>query len=118
MSHITIQEGLQYREINVGTGKDAHKKSVVSVHYTGWLRNEDGSKGNKFDSSKEHGQPLKFPLGVGYVIPGWDFGVPGMKEGGTRELIIAPDLAYGTPGFADVIPPNATLIFEVELLEA
>ena len=108
--------GLQYTDTNVGTGGEATAGHKVSVHYTGWLYN-NGEKGKKFDSSVDRGQPFSFPLGGRQVIPGWDEGVAGMKVGGKRTLIIPPALGYGTRGAGGVIPPNATLIFEVELLE-
>ena len=117
MSLITTESGLQYVDIIVGTGGEADNRSIVSVHYTGWLQNEDGSAGAKFDSSKDRDEPFAFPLGAGYVIQGWDQGVLGMKVGGIRKLIIPSDLGYGPQGAGGVIPPNATLIFEVELLE-
>jgi FKBP-type peptidyl-prolyl cis-trans isomerase len=109
---ITTQSGLQYQDLVVGTGSEAVAGKSVSVHYTGWL--EDGTK---FDSSLDRGQPFTFTLGAGQVIPGWDEGVAGMKVGGKRKLVIPPDLGYGSQGAGGVIPPNATLIFEVELLE-
>jgi FKBP-type peptidyl-prolyl cis-trans isomerase FkpA len=87
----------------------------VQVHYTGWLFN-DGVQGSKFDSSKDRGQPFEFPLGAGHVIKGWDEGVQGMKVGGTRRLVIPAALGYGARGAGGVIPPNATLLFEVDLL--
>ena len=90
-------------------------RTRVSVHYTGWLY-QDGQAGKKFDSSKDRGQPFVFPLGAGHVIRGWDEGVQGMKVGGTRMLVIPADLDYGARGAGGVIPPNATLLFEVELL--
>ena len=108
--------GLQYRDEKEGTGEKAEKGQNVFVHYTGWLW-VDGVKGKKFDSSKDRGQEFDFPLGAGRVIKGWDEGVAGMKVGGKRELIIPPDLGYGARGAGGVIPPNATLFFEVELLK-
>ena len=118
MSYIAIEKGLKYKDSTVGTGQEAHKRAVVSVHYTGWLQNEDGSVGKKFDSSKDRDEAFTFPMGVSYVIPGWDMGVVGMKEGGVRTLIIPPELGYGAAGAGNVIPPNATLIFEIELISA
>ena len=99
----------------VGTGAAAAAGMNVSVHYTGWLL-FGGEKGKKFDSSKDRGDPFGFPLGAGQVIKGWDEGVQGMKVGGTRTLTIPPGLGYGARGAGGAIPPNATLIFEVELL--
>jgi FKBP-type peptidyl-prolyl cis-trans isomerase FkpA len=90
--------------------------NYVTVHYTGWLQNDDGSVGAKFDSSKDRNDPFQFPLGAGHVIRGWDEGVQGMKVGGARRLIIPASLGYGARGAGGVIPPNATLIFDVELL--
>ncbi len=116
MSTITTASGLQYEEIKQGTGSEAQAGHDVSVHYTGWLQNPDGSAGNKFDSSKDRNTPFAFPLGAGHVIKGWDEGVQGMKIGGVRKLIIPSELGYGSRGAGGVIPPNATLIFEVELL--
>jgi FKBP-type peptidyl-prolyl cis-trans isomerase FkpA len=116
MAIITTESGLQYEEITVGEGDEAKSGCQVSVHYTGWLRNDDGSAGPKFDSSKDRRQPFNFKLGAGQVIQGWDEGVRGMKVGGTRTLIIPPQLGYGASGAGGVIPPNAHLIFEVELL--
>jgi FKBP-type peptidyl-prolyl cis-trans isomerase FkpA len=116
MSTVTTASGLQYEEITVGTGAEAAAGSHVTVHYTGWLRNPDGSAGAKFDSSKDRNDPFDFPLGAGHVIKGWDEGVQGMKVGGSRKLIIPSQLGYGARGAGGVIPPNATLIFEVELL--
>ena len=113
---VTTSSGLQYVDLTVGNGDVAKAGNQVSVHYTGWLQNPDGSKGRKFDSSKDRGQPFQFALGQGQVIKGWDEGVQGMKVGGVRELIIPPALGYGQGGAGGVIPPNATLIFEVELL--
>jgi FKBP-type peptidyl-prolyl cis-trans isomerase FkpA len=103
--------GLHYWDIKEGTGKEAKSGSNVSVHYTGWLTN-----GRKFDSSVDRGQPFKFELGAGQVIKGWDEGVKGMKVGGKRQLRIPPEMGYGSRGAGTVIPPNATLIFDVELL--
>lgn len=103
---------LQIEDLVVGSGDEAKAGDRVSVHYTGWL--EDGTK---FDSSIDRGQPLIFTVGTGQVIGGWDEGIPGMKEGGKRRLTIPPDLGYGPQGNPPVIPGNATLIFEVELLE-
>ena len=114
---ITTESGLKYIDHIVGEGDLAVTGAKVDVHYTGWLRTEKGEKGDKFDSSKDRGQPFSFPLGGGRVIKGWDEGVAGMKVGGTRELIIPPDLGYGANGAGNAIPPNATLIFEVELLK-
>jgi len=109
---ITTASGLQYQDLVVGDGKEAMVGDNVSVHYTGWL--EDGTK---FDSSLDRGNPFEFTLGMGQVIQGWDEGVAGMKVGGKRKLVIPPDLGYGPTGAGGVIPPNATLIFEVELIE-
>lgn len=116
MSTITTASGLQYEEVNVGGGDEAKAGNHVTVHYTGWLQNADGSAGSKFDSSKDRNDPFAFPLGAGHVIKGWDEGVQGMKVGGVRKLIIPAALGYGARGAGGVIPPNATLIFEVELL--
>lgn len=112
---ITTPSGLQYDDTVVGSGATATAGQRVSVHYTGWLY-ENGTKGRKFDSSKDRGQPFAFPLGAGHVIGGWDEGVQGMQVGGTRVLVIPPQLGYGARGAGGVIPPNATLMFEVELL--
>jgi FKBP-type peptidyl-prolyl cis-trans isomerase FkpA len=103
-------------EVTVGTGDTAASGKKVTVHYTGWLFDK-GAKGKKFDSSKDRGDPFVFPLGQGQVIKGWDQGVAGMKVGGKRQLTIPPDLGYGSRGAGGAIPPNATLIFEVELLK-
>lgn len=112
---ITTPSGLQYDDTTVGSGATAKAGQRVSVHYTGWLW-KDGAKGAKFDSSKDRGQPFSFPLGAGHVIGGWDEGVQGMQVGGSRTLIIPPELGYGARGAGGVIPPNATLCFEVDLL--
>src|SRR6476619_1108410 len=108
---VTTASGLKYTDVTVGTGTEATAGKTVDVHYTGWLLD-----GKKFDSSKDRGQPFSFPLGGGRVIKGWDEGVAGMKIGGTRILMIPPNLGYGASGAGGVIPPNATLKFEVELL--
>jgi FKBP-type peptidyl-prolyl cis-trans isomerase len=108
----TTASGLQYWDIKVGSGATAVPGSVVKVHYTGWL-----STGEKFDSSLDRGEPFSFPLGAGQVIKGWDEGVAGMKVGGKRQLRIPPELGYGATGAGGTIPPNATLIFDVELLD-
>ena len=113
---ITTPSGLQYEDTVVGNGDEAKAGRPVMVHYTGWLFN-DGVQGGKFDSSKDRGQPFEFPLGAGHVIKGWDEGVQGMKIGGTRKLTIPAHLGYGARGAGGVIPPNATLVFEVELLD-
>jgi FKBP-type peptidyl-prolyl cis-trans isomerase len=107
----TTPSGLRYVDLVAGTGKSPTAGDQVEVHYTGWL--EDGKK---FDSSLDRGQPFVFPLGAGRVIRGWDEGVASMKVGGRRRLIIPPDLGYGDRGAGRVIPPGATLVFEVELL--
>ena len=112
ISVITTPSGLQYKDLVVGTGETAKAGDTAVVHYTGWL--EDGTK---FDSSVDRGVPFDFVIGQGRVIKGWDEGVASMKVGGKRELTIPPDLAYGDRGIGDVIPPGATLIFEVELIE-
>lgn len=104
--------GLRYIEEGVGSG-DVRAGQTVNVHYTGWLTN-----GTKFDSSRDRGQPFAFPLGAGRVIRGWDEGVATMKIGGKRRLIIPPELGYGSQGAGNLIPPDATLIFDVELLSA
>ena len=112
---ITTDSGLQYEDTTVGSGAPAQAGQQVSVHYTGWLYN-DGAKGAKFDSSKDRNDPFGFRLGAGQVIKGWDEGVQGMKVGGARTLVIPPELGYGARGAGGVIPPNATLMFDVELL--
>ena len=111
----TTASGLQYEDTVAGSGATAQAGQHVSVHYTGWLYNS-GVKGAKFDSSKDRNDPFEFGLGAGMVIKGWDEGVQGMQVGGTRLLVIPPELGYGARGAGGVIPPNATLMFEVELL--
>ncbi len=111
----TTPSGLRYEDVVVGAGDAAIAGCTVQVHYTGWLW-RDGAAGRKFDSSLDRGEPFEFPLGAGHVIQGWDEGVQGMKVGGTRRLVIPPELGYGARGAGGVIPPNATLLFEVELL--
>ena len=111
MPTTTTSSGLIIEEITVGDGDEATAGQNVTVHYTGWL-----TDGKKFDSSKDRDDPFEFPLGGGRVIKGWDEGVQGMKVGGTRKLTIPPNLGYGARGAGGVIPPNATLVFEVELL--
>ncbi|HYF40186.1 MAG TPA: FKBP-type peptidyl-prolyl cis-trans isomerase [Gemmatimonadales bacterium] len=103
--------GLRYQNLSIGEGAEASAGKVVSVHYTGWLPN-----GEKFDSSRDRNEPFGFTLGAGQVIAGWDEGVAGMKVGGRRKLVVPPDLAYGTAGAPPDIPPGATLVFDVELL--
>ena len=107
--------GLKYTDTTVGTGAEATPGHKVSVHYTGWLY-ENGQKGKKFDSSLDRNEPFEFPIGQHKVIAGWDEGVASMKVGGKRTLIIPPALGYGARGAGGVIPPNATLMFDVELL--
>ncbi len=109
---------LQIEDTVVGAGAEARAGQRVRVHYTGWLHDPaaDNARGRKFDSSKDRGQPFSFGLGQGEVIRGWDEGVQGMKVGGTRVLTIPPEMGYGARGAGGVIPPNATLVFEVDLL--
>jgi FKBP-type peptidyl-prolyl cis-trans isomerase FkpA len=116
MSNVTE---FQKIDTQVGTGREAEPGFNVSVHYTGWLYDAaaEGKKGKKFDSSLDRGQPFDFALGAGQVIQGWDEGFAGMKIGGKRTLIIPPEMGYGARGAGGVIPPNATLIFDVELLD-
>ena len=113
---VTTPSGLQVTDTRVGTGATPRAGQICVMHYTGWLY-QDGAKGKKFDSSVDRGEPFQFPIGRGRVIPGWDEGVATMKVGGKRTLIIPPALGYGARGAGGVIPPNATLIFDVELLD-
>jgi hypothetical protein len=112
---IELVDGLKYEDTKLGDGAVAANGLLVSVQYTGWIW-KNNAKGAQFDSSRDRGTPIVFTLGVGKVIPGWDEGIAGMKVGGQRTLIIPPELAYGSKGAGGVIPPNATLIFEVELV--
>jgi peptidylprolyl isomerase len=113
---MTTASGLQITDTKVGTGATPKTGQIAVVHYTGWL-SEGGAKGRKFDSSVDRGQPFEFPLGRRQVIAGWDEGVATMKVGGKRTLVIPPELGYGARGAGGVISPNATLIFDVELLD-
>jgi len=113
---MTTPSGLQIEDTKVGTGATPKTGQTCVMHYAGWLY-ENGAKGKKFDSSVDRGQPFDFPIGTGRVIKGWDEGVATMQVGGKRTLIIPPALGYGARGAGGVIPPNATLIFEVELLD-
>ena len=106
-----MQSGLRYQDVAVGSGEEATAGRTAVVHYTGWLPD-----GKKFDSSRDRGEPFSFPLGAGQVIAGWDQGVAGMKVGGRRKLVIPSELGYGASGAPPDIPPNATLVFDVELL--
>ncbi len=114
----TTPSGLHFEDTTVGSGAAAQAGNKVTVHYTGWLHDASApnERGSKFDSSKDRRDPFKFDLGAGMVIRGWDEGVQGMQVGGTRVLRIPPELGYGARGAGGVIPPNATLVFEVELL--
>jgi peptidylprolyl isomerase len=109
-------QGLEVKDLVTGTGDQAAKGSNLSVHYTGWLY-VNGQRGKKFDSSLDSGLPFRFRLGAGEVIEGWDLGIEGMRVGGKRELVIPPDLGYGASGSPPDIPPDSTLLFEVQLLE-
>jgi peptidylprolyl isomerase len=113
---VTAPSGLKMTDTVVGSGATPKRGQTCVMHYTGWLY-QNGAKGQKFDSSLDRGQPFEFPIGLQRVIPGWDEGVATMKVGGKRTLIIPPELGYGSRGAGGVIPPNATLIFEVELLD-
>ena len=112
---IQTPSGLSYEDTQPGTGPSPKTGQVCKMHYTGWLY-VNGAKGKKFDSSLDRGQPFEFPIGQGRVIQGWDEGVATMKVGGKRTLVIPPSIGYGARGAGGVIPPNATLLFEVELL--
>ena len=112
MAEKITDSGLKIEELIEGDGDLAAVGQQVSVHYTGWLTDE-----TKFDSSRDRNEPFSFPMECGYVIPGWDEGVKGMQVGGVRRLVIPPELGYGAQGAGGVIPPNATLLFEIELLE-
>jgi len=113
---VTTPSGLQITDTTIGTGATPRPGQICVMHYTGWLY-QNGAKGAKFDSSLDRGRPFEFPLGQRRVIAGWDEGVATMKVGGKRTLIIPPELGYGARGAGGVIPPNATLIFDVELLD-
>lgn len=116
MAMTKTPSGLSYEDTQVGDGPSPKRNQTCVMHYTGWLW-ESGAKGKKFDSSLDRGRPFSFQLGVGQVIRGWDEGVATMQVGGKRTLLIPPEMGYGARGAAGVIPPNATLLFEVELLE-
>lgn len=116
MEQVKTSSGLTYQVLQAGSGATPEKGKKVTVHYTGWLE-EDGQVGKKFDSSVDRGEPFSFVIGVGQVIKGWDEGVMGMKVGEKRRLFIPSDLGYGSRGAGRIIPPNATLIFDVELIK-
>ena len=116
MNKVKTDSGLAYEITKEGAGDSPEKGKTVTVHYTGWL-NENGERGKKFDSSIDRGQPFEFPIGMGYVIKGWDEGVMGMKTGEKRTLYIPAELGYGARGAGGVIPPHADLIFDVELIK-
>jgi FKBP-type peptidyl-prolyl cis-trans isomerase FkpA len=116
IENLLLEHHLQITDTQPGAGAEARKGHIVSVHYTGWLYS-NGEQGAKFDSSRDRGQPFAFELGAGMVIQGWDEGVAGMKVGGQRTLVIPPGMGYGARGAGGVIPPNATLKFDVELLD-
>ncbi len=117
MSMTETTSGLRYEDTTLGSGATPARGQICVMHYSGWLF-ENEAKGKKFDSSIDRGRPFEFALGVGQVIAGWDEGVASMRVGGKRTLLIPPSLGYGARGAAGVIPPNATLLFEVELLDA
>ena len=112
---ITLPSGIKYEDHVVGTGETPKKGQMVTVHYTGWL-DDNGQKGRKFDSSRDRGEPFTFKLGVGQVISGWDIGVSTMQAGGQRTLTLPAEHGYGQRGAGSVIPPGATLVFDVELI--
>ncbi|WP_018946067.1 FKBP-type peptidyl-prolyl cis-trans isomerase [Thioalkalivibrio sp. AKL17] len=112
-----LAENVQIRDLEKGEGPEVVRHDTVTVHYTGWVYEDGEDQGEPFDSSRDRGQPFTLTLGAGEVIPGWEKGLEGMREGGKREIIIPPELGYGSRGAGDVIPPNATLRFEVEILE-
>ncbi|GJD88110.1 MULTISPECIES: FKBP-type peptidyl-prolyl cis-trans isomerase [Methylobacterium] len=114
-AYTTLPSGLKYKDEVVGSGPEPKTGQQVTVHYTGWL-DQNGKQGKKFDSSRDRGQPFSFQIGAGQVIRGWDEGVATMKAGGRRILVIPPELGYGARGAGGVIPPGATLIFDVELI--
>lgn len=114
-AYTTLPSGLKYKDEVVGSGPEPKTGQQVTVHYTGWL-DQNGNQGKKFDSSRDRGQPFSFQIGAGQVIRGWDEGVATMKAGGRRILVIPPELGYGARGAGGVIPPGATLIFDVELI--
>lgn len=116
-AYVKTESGLQYTDVVIGKGVLATPGKAVRVHYTGWLQKPDGGVGQKFDSSRDRGDPFAFALGGGQVIRGWDEGVAGMRVGGQRKLVIPASIGYGARGAGGVIPPNATLLFDVELLD-
>lgn len=113
---IKLPSGLQYEDTKIGEGDVARSGFMVTVHYTGWLKSRDGSTGRQFDSSRDNDEPFSFRIGSGQVIQGWDEGVQGMRVGGIRKLIVPAYLGYGSRGAPPRIPPNSTLIFDIELL--